>query len=148
MSGETEAEVSGWTTDTLRYHLHAIRECDLALDAERDRRYSEAATLRAEALQIKANADSEARILAREIQDGKDEKANNLREQIGSERGMYATKDDLAASNREFMAMMRPLADYVTSQVGRTEGITLSAKVLSGLLIACTSIVTLVVLLH
>jgi hypothetical protein len=49
------------------------------------------------ALQIKQIADEKALDLARQQQTYKDEKANELREQIASERGLYATKEDLAS---------------------------------------------------
>jgi hypothetical protein len=131
MSGETEASVSGWTTDTLRAFNDALRLADERLrDAdhrfyeERDRRYSEVALEREKALKIKETADLAALSLAREIQDYKDEKANNLREQISGERGVYATKEDLTATTRELVATIKPLAEYVTSQQGRGLGMT------------------------
>ena len=49
------------------------------------------------ALEIKQKADEKALDLARDQQTYKDEKANELREQIASERGLYATKEDLAS---------------------------------------------------
>lgn len=41
MSGETEVNVSGWTTDTLRYHLAQRVDYERQLADERDRRYQE-----------------------------------------------------------------------------------------------------------
>jgi len=74
---------------------------------ERDRRYAAEAQGRAEALRIKNEGDQEALRLAREIQTYKDEKANELRSQIESERGSYATKNDLGALTRELRAERR-----------------------------------------
>lgn len=71
---------SQWTTDTLKEHYDALRVADQR------------------ALQIKEEADVRALELAREIQTYKDEKANELRSQIESERGLYATKDDVIAA--------------------------------------------------
>lgn len=90
---------------------------------ERDRRYAEVAEEREKALKIKETADLAALQLAREIQTYKDEKANELREQINRERGLYATKDDVANAVRELSATIKPLADYVSSQTGRAGGI-------------------------
>jgi hypothetical protein len=84
-------------TVTLREHLEALRQAD-------DRRYAEVNVEKEKALKIKETADLAALQLAREIQTYKDEKANELREQINSERGLYATKDDLAAAIREVVA--------------------------------------------
>src|SRR6186997_467936 len=55
-----------------------------------------------EALTIKDSERQEALRLAREIQTYKDEKANELREQINRERILYATKDDLKAAVEKF----------------------------------------------
>lgn len=85
--------MSEWTVDTLKEHYDKLREADQR------------------ALQIKETGDSKALDLAREIQTYKDEKANELREQISSERGIYVTK-----------AEMKPFADYITAQQGQTKG--------------------------
>jgi hypothetical protein len=89
---------NGWTVETWAAHTEALREGDLRFDEERDRRYTEVSIEKEKALKIKETADLAALGLAREIQTYKDEKANELREQINSERGLYATKDDLQAA--------------------------------------------------
>ena len=61
---------------------------------ERDRRYTEVNIEKEKALKIKETADLAALQLARDIQIYKDEKANELREQINSERGLYVTNKD------------------------------------------------------
>jgi hypothetical protein len=66
-----------WTLEAWIEHAQDIRENDQR------------------ALQIKQEADEKALDLARQQQTYKDEKANELREQIASERGLYATKEDL-----------------------------------------------------
>jgi hypothetical protein len=110
-------------TVTLREHLEALRAADAMLAAERDRRYAEVGTEREKALKIKEAADTVALDLARRIQEYKDEKANELREQISQERGVYATKDDLANAIREMAAAVKPLADYISAQQGRSGGV-------------------------
>ena len=114
MSGETAEKESGWTPDTLRVllderskHDYELRAEDHRFQEERDRRYTEVNIEREKALKIKETADLAALSLAREIQDYKDEKANNLRDQIGAERGTYATKDEI-----------KPLSDWIKSQQG------------------------------
>ena len=98
-------------TVPLKEHLAALREADLRLNEERDRRYAEVNIEREKALKIKETADLAALGLAREIQNYKDEKANELREQINSERGLYATNKDID-----------PIKSYVSSQTGRGLG--------------------------
>lgn len=103
-------------TVPLRRHLEAIRKADQKFYEERDRRYAEVNIEREKALKIKETADLAALQLAREIQTYKDEKANELREQINSERGLYTTNKDI-----------EPLKAYVASQTGRGIGINAAA---------------------
>jgi len=98
-------------TVPLKEHLEALRAADMRFEEERDRRYSEVNIEREKALKIKETADLAALQLAREIQTYKDEKANELREQISSERGLYATNKDID-----------PIKAYVSSQTGRGVG--------------------------
>jgi len=111
---------------------------------ERDRRYAEVATEREKALKIKETADLAALGLAREIQTYKDEKANELREQISSERGLYATKDDLGAVVREVQAQLKPLNDYILSQQGRSVGIGTSATILVTAIVAVGGVIGII----
>jgi hypothetical protein len=98
-------------TVPLLVHLAALREADLRFNEERDRRLTEVNIEREKALKIKETADLAALGLAREIQNYKDEKANQLREQISSERGLYATNKDI-----------EPLKTYISGQTGRGLG--------------------------
>jgi hypothetical protein len=111
----------GDETISLQEHWEAIDKLREKFDNERDRRYSEVNIEREKALKIKEEADKAALGLAREIQSYKDEKANQLREQIGSERGSFATKEDLAAAMREIVASMQPLHTYVASMAGQAK---------------------------
>jgi hypothetical protein len=58
-------------------------------------------------------ADARALELARDIQNYKDEKANDLRSQIEGERGLYATKD-------EVHALRETLMTYIAAQASRS----------------------------
>lgn len=122
MTGETERNVSGWTVDTLSVHLTDLREADTRFHEERDRRYAEVAAEREKALDIEKSARAEALQLAREIQTYKDEKANELREQINNERGNYASKSDLQAAVEKIEETIKPIAAFVAGQQGRSGG--------------------------
>jgi beta-phosphoglucomutase-like phosphatase (HAD superfamily) len=124
--------VIGWTLDTLAYHEQAMREAA-------DRRYAEVAAEREKALAIKERADRDALGLAREIQTYKDEKANELREQINSERGLYATKDDVAAATAKLEETIKPLAAFVAGQYGRSAGIGMFATVIAATITVLSS---------
>jgi len=90
---------------------------------ERDRRYTEVAVARAEALKVKEEADKIALGLQRDNQIYKDEKANELREQISSERGLYVTKSELTAAIEKLEATIKPLVQSVSSQQARGAGL-------------------------
>lgn len=126
-------------------YMAAMRAADEKFQAERDRRYAEVSVEREKALKIKEVADLAALQLAREIQTYKDEKANELREQISSERGNYATREDLSAALREVTAMIKPLAEYVSSQQGRSTGLNAGWGYLLGAASLIGLIITLIV---
>jgi mevalonate kinase len=113
----------------LREHINALRVADQRFDAERDRRITEVGQEREKALKIKETADANALELAREIQKYKDAKANDLREQINSERGLYATKEDV-----------EPLKTYIAGQMGRAGGVGSSFAVIFQIISSIASI--------
>jgi hypothetical protein len=108
---------------SLKEYFEALRAADFRFYEERDRRYTEVNIEREKALKIKETADLAALSLAREIQDYKDEKANNLRSQIEGERGHYATKDDLKATQDKFETQITPVLSWIAIQQGRGNGI-------------------------
>jgi hypothetical protein len=107
-------------TVTLREHLEALRAADIRFGDERDRRNVEVNAEREKALKIKEEADKVALTLARQIQDYKDEKANDLRSQIERERGDYGTKADVKALEDKFDAVLKPVLEFVAAQAGGT----------------------------
>lgn len=109
-------------------HLRIIRELDVRFYEERDRRYSEVNIEREKALKIKETADLAALGLAREIQTYKDEKANELREQINNERNLYVTREQMASE-------LKPLEETRSRGIGGREamlaGVTVIAVIAS-----------------
>jgi hypothetical protein len=121
-----------------------MRVAEASLQSERDRRYGELAIEREKALKIKETADLAALGLAREIQTYKDEKANELRAQIESERGSYATKSDLTAAVEKIEETLKPLISFTAQAQGRSAGVGLSANVaafLIGTLVTITGLI-------
>jgi hypothetical protein len=113
------------TDISLREYFEALRHADdttkqwiFRFYEERDRRYSEVAAQRENALKIKEEADKRALDLQAETQAYKDEKANELRSQIERERGAYVTQAEL-----------KPIVEFVNRQQGRSSGISTSAAV-------------------
>jgi CHASE3 domain sensor protein len=116
--GETRAQISAWTVDTYAAHNEALRAAQEKFENERDRRYTEVNAEKEKAVKIKEMADRDALELARDIQKYKDEKANELREQINRERGLYASKDDVIAAVEKLEATMSPLLRFVATEQG------------------------------
>ena len=104
--------------EALRHADDRLREADIRFASERDRRYAEVRQEQEKALRIKDEANKIALDLARQIQDYKDEKANELREQISRERGQYITQDQHDAVIQRFEAEIHPLAQFVAAQTG------------------------------
>lgn len=118
---------SGWTIETLRIHLEALREADQR------------------ALTIKESADETARGLAREDQKYKDEQANKLREQIASERNLYVRNEELAALAARMEALIKPLSDFMAAQSGKTQGVGNLGNVLIGVAALVIAVVAVLV---
>lgn len=111
---------------------------------ERDRRYSEVGLEREKALKIKDEADRRALELAREIQALKDEQANRLREQISSERGLYATHLELKSLEEKLEAKLGPLISLAAGIAGRDRGVGLSWQVLVAAILVAGAITAMV----
>lgn len=122
-----------WTLDSYIAHNEGNRVNDQRFLEERDRRYVEIDHERQKAMNIKAIADQLALDLVRQAQDYKDEKANQLRDQIASERGLYATKADIKALSEKFDVMNKPVVEFMASQTGRTTGISGSWAMITGI---------------
>jgi hypothetical protein len=136
LTTDLAAGTSAATDISLREYFEALRHSDDKVDQwifrfyeERDRRINEVNIEREKALKIKETADLAALGLAREIQTYKDEKANELRSQIESERGNYATQGDLKGAVLTIEARLQPVYDYVLAQQGKSEGVGLTANV-------------------
>jgi vacuolar-type H+-ATPase subunit H len=111
-----------WSVEAYVVHNEAMRVAEEKFQQERDRRYAEVKSAEEKALRVKEQADRDALGLAREIQTYKDEKANQLREQISSERGLYASKGDLNAAIEKLQATIAPIVSYVAAQQGGSRG--------------------------
>ena len=104
--------------EALRHADDRLREADIRFAAERDRRYAEVRQEQEKALRIKDEADKVALDLARQIQDYKDESANELREQVSRERGLYVTQEQHETLIQRIEAEIRPLSQFVAAQTG------------------------------
>ena len=152
MTGETERSPSGWTIDTLKVlsdERERFGEQRLAwaekFENERDRRYSEVKNAEEKALRIKEEADKAALGLAREIQTYKDEKANELREQISRERGEYVSRTEYLVQLKGIEDTLKPIRDYIASQQGRSAGIGASAATLIAVVTIVLTVVGLII---
>ena len=111
------------TINNIPENCISLKEHFYLLVQANDRRYGEVNSEREKALKIKEEADKIALSLAAEIQNYKNEKANELREQLSSERNLYATKQDIAVANEKVFLVVQPLVNYVNSQQGKSNGL-------------------------
>ena len=95
----------------VKEYFLALRQADLALQAERDRRYTSEREADQRALQIKEEGNQIALVLAREIQTYKDQQHNGVLDQLKEERATYATKAEVA-----------PVITYMAGQQGEKGG--------------------------
>jgi hypothetical protein len=124
-------------------HMAALRQADKELGEERDRRYAEVALARAEALRIKEVADEKALDLAREIQKYKDEKANELREQIAAERGTYLPVEIYNDRNEELVRRITKNENLLSQGGGRSTGLNAAWGYLLGAVTLIASIIAI-----
>jgi vacuolar-type H+-ATPase subunit H len=139
-STDPAAGTSAATDVSLREYFAKEADWMWRFMQERDRRYAEVNIEREKALKIKETADLAALQLAREIQTYKDEKANELREQISRERGLYVSQGELKAAIGEITATLKPVVEYVASQQGVRQG-GLDQRALLGWAVAIVSTV-------
>lgn len=110
-STDPAAGTSAATDVSLREYIEALRRADVALAVERDRRYTE--------VQIERD---KAEVLRAANQAYRDEKANELREQLARERAEYASKGDLQSAIETITATLKPIVEYVAGQQGGRQG--------------------------
>jgi hypothetical protein len=130
--------------DTTARYEALLRLAEEKLHTERDRRYSEVNIEKEKALKIKETADLAALQLARDIQIYKDEKANMLREQINSERGLYPTKSDLIAAVEKLEMMIYPLQEAKQLTQGKGSGIAQAGAGIYTIIIASAAVAGIV----
>lgn len=118
----SDADKHGWTIATYAAHNEALRLAEEKFQAERDLRYKESRDAADRLRESEKEHEAEAMELARAIQTYKDEKANELREQLGRERLDYASKNDLKASVDRLEAIITPVIASVSAQAASGRG--------------------------
>lgn len=107
MSGETEADVSGWTTDTLRAHL-------LAMLAEKDRRDQQRFEAQTKAIDAAMAAAEKAVTKAENATERRFDAVNEFRATLSDQAATLASKAELGALVDRFVDLV--------ARVDRTEG--------------------------
>ena len=110
-STDPAAGTSAATDVSLREYFAQHADWQWRFMEERDRRYAE----------VQRERDK-AEVLRAETQAYKDEKANELRDQLSQERLGYASKGDLAAALGTINATLKPIIEFVASQQGVRQG--------------------------
>jgi hypothetical protein len=118
-----------------------LRQADLRFSEERDRRYAEVDVEREKALAIKEKADEAARVLVAANQAYRDEKANELREQISRERLLYATKDDVVGVVEKVEALIGTRSEGAKDAISSLNSRIATVGVLLGILVVVANYV-------
>lgn len=101
---------SSATDVSLREFVEQSQTMLWRLIEERDRRYAE----------VQVERDK-AEVLRAANQAYRDEKANELREQISSERGTYVSQLELKGALDAINATLKPILEFVSGQQGATQ---------------------------
>lgn len=97
------------------------------------------------ALQIKEVGDGKALDLQKETQQYKDEKANELREQISNERGAYLTRLEFNTSHQALIDKIDALTTRIAATEGRSGGLNQGWVWLLGAIVAIGTIIGIAV---
>lgn len=113
-SAATDVSLREYVTLDKDWQWRFLQERDrryMEVEEERDRRYREVQVERDKAEVIRAATQAY-----------RDEKANELREQLASERLDYASKGDLTGAIETITATLEPIVRYVAGQQGGRQG--------------------------
>ena len=122
ISTDPASGTSAATDVSLREYVTLDKDWQWRFLQERDRRYLEVAAERDRRYQeVQAERDK-AEVIRASTQAYRDEKANELRDQLARERLDYASKTDLIAAIGTINATLEPLVRYVAGQQGGRQG--------------------------
>ena len=130
MSGETEAQISGWTVDTLHSHLVRMLE-------ERDKRFEQRFIAQQEAIQaaLLAQKDAVAAALtaadraltkAESASEKRFEGVNEFRSTLADQAALLMPRGEVSTLISALDGKVSDLADRVTRAEGRNAGVALS----------------------
>lgn len=139
------APLKGWTVETYAAHNEAMRYLEEKFQAERDRRYSEGAELRAIALKIKETADLAALTLAREGSTLDQARLDALRDKTLGDSGVYATNASVSLAltdlKTSFENALKPVVDYISNAQGAQKGSAVTKGEIYAFIAAAASVV-------
>lgn len=110
-STDPAAGTSAATDVSLREYFAQHADWQWRFMQERDRRYAE----------VQAERDK-AEVIRASTQAYRDEKANELRDQLAQERLGYASKGDLTGAIETITATLKPIVEYIAGQQGGRQG--------------------------
>lgn len=123
--GATPRDESGWTIETYSAYNEALRLAQDKLDEERDRRYREVQAARDVTRQVRYTA------------------ADIALDRIRVEQEALEQRFDaaLSAFQARYEAAHKPLADYVAAQLGRSEAVSQSTRIIYSVLTLAVAII-------
>lgn len=126
MGGETERQVSGWTVDTLKEYVEALRRDD--------QQAVQAALLAAKEAVLKAENATEKRF----------ESVNEFRKQLADQTNTFLARPEYNANHKALEDKVSGLTDRLNTSDGRGAGLNASWGYVAGAVGLAATIITIV----
>jgi hypothetical protein len=148
MSGETEKDESGWTTDTLNYYLSGrIDDLRVLLDERyqtQQKAMETALTAADKAVQAALAAQEKAITKAETAAEKRFESVNEFRATLADQQSQLLTRGEYDAQHDALVDKVNGLADRLNRSEGQSAGVRLTGGVLVATITAAAAIVGVV----
>ena len=121
MSGETEANISAWTIDSLHAHLIVLLNTRDALLAERDRRYEQRFVDQEKAILTALATSSKAIDKAETATELRFQGVNEFRQTLSDQAAQFITRTEVTAGTARNTERIQEIATRLEGALSRTE---------------------------
>lgn len=116
MSGETEKQVSAWTTDSLKEHVEALMN-------ERDRRYEQRFQAQEAAVKAAIHSADRANSKAEAAMEKRFDGVNEFRQTLSDQAGQFITRQEVETMFKPLDSKVDENKDTLKEIVGRASGL-------------------------
>ena len=122
MSGETQQQVSGWTTDTLKENLENEIDAIRSQIGESDRRYEQRFDAQEKATTVAITSAKEAVIKAETATEKRFESVNEFRAALGDQASKLLGRGEFSVAQKSLIEKIESLEKRLNLREGATEG--------------------------